>query len=87
MLSKTWGPIINWIAIVWVVFIVIVLMLPQYAPGNTVATFNFAPIAVLVVIGFAGIWWAVSARKWFKGPKVQGTAEELAEIERDLNVI
>ena len=29
VLSKTWGPIINWIAIVWVVFIVILLMLPQ----------------------------------------------------------
>ena len=85
VLSKTWGPIIGWIAIVWVIFIVIVLMLPQYTPGNTVATFNFTPIAVLVVIGFAVIWWVVSARKWFTGPKVQGTAEELAEIERDLN--
>jgi hypothetical protein len=42
---------------------------------------------VLVVVGGAGLWYAVSARKWFKGPKVQGTAEELAEIEADLNVI
>ena len=29
VLSKTWGPIINWLAIIWVVFIVILLMLPQ----------------------------------------------------------
>jgi ABC-type nickel/cobalt efflux system permease component RcnA len=78
--------VIGWIAIVWVVFIVIVLMLPQYKPGNTLATFNFAPLAVLAVIGFAGIWYAVSARKWFKGPKIQGTPEELAEIERDLSI-
>ncbi len=35
----------------------------------------------VVVIGFAGIYWLVSARKWFKGPKVQGTPEELAAIE------
>ena len=77
---------IGWIAIVWVIFIVIVLMLPQYSPGITVTTFNYAPIAVLVVIGFAGIWYAVSARKWFKGPRIQGTAEELAEIERDLSI-
>ena len=42
---------------------------------------------MLVVVGGAGLWYAVSARKWFKGPKVQGTPEELAEIERDLNVI
>ena len=39
---------------------------------------------VLVVIGFAGIYWLVSARHWFKGPKVQGTAEELAAIEHEL---
>jgi len=81
-----YGALINWIAIIWVIFIVIVLMLPQFAPGNTLTTFNFAPLAVLVVIGFAGIWYAVSARKWFKGPKIQGTPEELAEIERDLSI-
>ena len=80
------GPLIGWLAIIWVIFIVIVLMLPQAAPGNTVATFNYAPVAVLVVVGFAGIWWALSARKWFKGPKIQGSPEELAEIERDLSI-
>ena len=53
---------------------------------NTATTFNFAPLAVLVVIGFAGIWYALSAHKWFKGPKIQGTPEELAEIERDLSI-
>src|SRR5665647_2988662 len=82
----SYGVVLNWIAIIWVVFIVIMLMLPQAAPGNTVATFNFAPLAVLVVVGFAGIWYAVSARKWFHGPKVQGTPEELAEIERELSL-
>ena len=66
------------------VFIVILLMLPQYSPVTTLS-FNYAPIAVAVVVGGAGLWYAVSARKWFKGPKVQGTAEELAEIERDLS--
>jgi hypothetical protein len=41
---------------------------------------------VVAVIGFAGIWYAVSARKWFKGPKVQGSADELAEIEHELSI-
>ena len=31
-------------------------------------------------------WWVVSAKNWFKGPKVQGTPEELAAIERDLEL-
>jgi amino acid transporter len=83
-LNKTWGPIIGWIAVVWVVFICIVFMLPFYEPMLTSHDFNFTPVAVLAVIGFAGIWWAISARKWFKGPKIQGSAEELAAIEAEL---
>ena len=80
------SAVIGWIAIVWVIFICIMFMLPAYKPYNTIKTFNYTPIAVLVVIGFAGIWWAVSARKWFKGPKIQGSAEELAAIEHDLSI-
>ena len=38
-----------------------------------------------VVLGFAGIWWMLSARHWFTGPKVQGTAEGLAAIEAELD--
>jgi hypothetical protein len=36
------------------------------------------------VMAVATLWWFVSTRKWFTGPRVQGTPEELAEIERDL---
>ncbi len=61
-------------------------MLPQVSPVSR-STFNYTPVAVVVVLGFAGIWWLVSARHWFTGPKVQGTAEELAEIEHDLESI
>ena len=67
----------------WVVIITILFMLPQVGP-ITFTTFNYAVFAVLAVIGFAGIYWLVSARKWFTGPRVQGTPEELAAIEREL---
>jgi len=50
----------------------------------TRTNFNYTVVAVVVVLGFAGIWWLVSARKWFTGPKVQGTPEELAAIEAEL---
>jgi len=79
----SYGPVIGWIAVVWVVFICIVFMLPQFTP-ITAKNFNYTVVAVGAVIGFAGIWWVVSARKWFKGPKIQGTPEELAAIEREL---
>lgn len=78
-----WSRLVGMIAVGWVAFITVLFMLPQVSPV-TVGTFNYAPVAVLAVLGFAGIWWLVSARTWFTGPKVQGTPEELAAIERDL---
>ena len=48
-----WSYVVGWIAVVWVVIITILFMLPQVGP-ITLTTFNYASIAVLVVIGFAG---------------------------------
>jgi amino acid transporter len=80
-----WSRPIGIVAVVWVVFITILFMLPTVSPVDA-TTFNYTPIAVLVVLGFAGVWWQVSAKNWFTGPKVQGTAEELAEVERDIEL-
>jgi amino acid permease (GABA permease) len=74
---------IGWIAVVWVVFICILFVLPQFSP-ITWSTFNYAIVAVGVVLQFAGGWWFLSAKNWFTGPRVQGSAEELAEIETEL---
>jgi hypothetical protein len=79
------------VATIWVVFIVILFRLPQYLPqfdanGPVWADINFTPLVFLVVLGGAALWWVVSAKNWFKGPKVQGTAEELAAIERELEL-
>jgi amino acid permease (GABA permease) len=80
-----WSYLIGWTAVVWVVIIFFLFMLPQFGPISWL-TFNYACIAVAVVIGYAGIYWLVSAKNWFKGPKVQGSAEELAAIEKELSV-
>jgi len=79
-----WSYLVGIIAVVWVIFITILFMLPTASPigwGN----FNYTIVAVLAVIGFAGIYWLVSARNWFTGPKVQGTPDELAAIEQELS--
>ena len=60
-------------------------LLPQAQP-ITISSFNYTPVVFIVVLGGAALWYAVSAKNWFKGPKVQGTPEELAEIERDLEI-
>jgi amino acid transporter len=81
-----WSRTIGTIATIWVVFIAILFLLPQVTPVDNPANFNYAPVAVGVVILFAGGWWILSAKNWFKGPKVQGSTEELAAIERDLEM-
>lgn len=78
-----WSTPIGIVAVIWVVVITILFMLPTTSPV-TWKSFNYTVIAVAAVLGFAGIWWAVSARRWFTGPKVQGSAEELAAMEADL---
>jgi amino acid permease (GABA permease) len=78
-----WSRPIGIIACVWVAFIFVLFMLPTVSP-ITHTNFNYAVVAVVAVVGFAGIWWLVSAHKWFTGPKVQGTPEELAAIETEL---
>jgi hypothetical protein len=44
-------------------------------------------VAVAVVVADSGIYWFASAKNWFTGPKVQGSAEELAKIEAELEAV
>ncbi|HEX4725770.1 MAG TPA: amino acid permease [Pseudonocardiaceae bacterium] len=78
-----WGRPVGIIASVWVAFIFILFMLPTAYPIKF-SNFNYTSIAFLVVLGGAAVWWFASARKWFTGPRVQGTEEELAAVEREL---
>ena len=80
-----WSRPIGTVATIWVVFIAILFMLPQVTPINA-TTFNYAPVAVGVVLLFAGGWWVLSAKNWFKGPRSRARPEELAAIERDLEL-
>jgi amino acid transporter len=83
-----WSPFIGWISVAWVVFISILFCLPNVKNSPfSWKLFNYTPIAVGAVLILAGGWYLISARKWFKGPKVQGTAEELAAIEHELESV
>jgi amino acid transporter len=79
---------IDWIAILWIVFICIVFLLPTFNGGVPFKSnfdwllFNYTPLPVFGTFLLFGGWYLLSARKWFKGPIRQGTEEELAAIER-----
>ena len=79
-----WSSVVGIIACTWVVFITVLFVLPAASP-ITWKTFNYAIVALVAVIGFAGIYWLVSAKNWFTGPRVQGSPAELAAIEQELS--
>ncbi|MGW5258729.1 amino acid permease [Streptomyces sp. NPDC004012] len=67
-----WSQAIGVVSVVWVAVITVLFMLPQVSPV-TWGTFNYAPVAVLVVLGFAATWWLASARHWFLNPQHERT--------------
>jgi hypothetical protein len=78
---------IDTISLIWVAFIAVLFSLPLFYDGLPwSANFSWS-LTNYTVLWFAGIglffggWWAVSARKWFKGPVRMGTEEELERIE------
>jgi amino acid transporter len=68
-----WSALVGWAAIVWVGIICVLFVLPTASP-ITASTFNYTIVAVAVVLGGAWVWWMVSARHWFTGPR-QNVAE------------
>jgi amino acid permease (GABA permease) len=75
-----WGRPVAVVAVVWVVIITILFMLPTKTPVTS-TNFNYTPLAVLVVLGFASAWWWLSARHWFTGPRRQASIDTLIELE------
>jgi amino acid transporter len=81
-----WSRPIGIIAVSWVAIITILFILPTAFPV-TLANFNYSIVLVAAVGIGTGIWWLVSARRWFKGPKAQGSAEQLVAIETALEAV
>jgi len=69
-------------AVLWIGFISIVFCLPQVNPVTS-QTFNYAPVAVGIVLFYSLGFWVISARKWFAGPvrhiKEERTSTDIAE--------
>ncbi|MFI9331277.1 amino acid permease [Kitasatospora sp. NPDC052868] len=66
-----WSRPVGAVAVGWTAVITVLFMLPTVSPV-TAESFNYTPVAVAVVLGFAGLWWLFSARHWFTGPRIHG---------------
>lgn len=67
--------VLGWIAVVEIVIVSIYFIMPfapAGMPGNpdfTWTSVNYAPIAVGVVLIGIALWWTLSAKHWFTGPR------------------
>jgi amino acid permease (GABA permease) len=78
-----WSKPIGIIAVTWIAIITVLFVLPTVFPP-TFGNLNYTIVAIGVVGVGTALWWVLSAHKWFKGPIVQGSAEQLAAIEAEL---
>lgn len=89
---RGYSKVVGWVAVTWVVFVSLLFVAPlfpqwQWWNPDDVNTANFAGPLMLASFLFVGGWWVLSARKWFTGPRVQGSPEELRAIERELDAL
>jgi hypothetical protein len=68
---------IAWAAILFLVFGIVLAMFPSMGPNPTPQDMNYTVVVNMAVWGGATIYYFVSARKWFTGPK---TTVEEAEL-------
>ena len=91
-----------WIAFISILFVAPVFypFWPIWGDGNNILdadgnptglykvnNFNFTGPLIIIAAVFVLGYWRFSGRKWFTGPKVQGTKEELMAIERELDAV
>jgi len=84
--------VVGWVSLVWIGVVSVLFVCPlspqwRWWDPDEINSANFTgPLMVLATLAF-GLWWVVSARRWFTGPKVQGTPEELLAVERELDAL
>ncbi|TJZ44217.1 amino acid permease [Streptomyces piniterrae] len=78
-----WGVPVGWIAVVWVTFVTLLFCLPQTYPIS-LKTFNYAPVALLVVLALAAIWWVVAGRRAYEIPAHGGSDREMARLDQEI---
>jgi amino acid transporter len=78
-----WSRPVATVAVVWIALSSVLFLLPQKSPITT-QSFNYAPVALAVVLAIATAWWFLTARRTYRGPIRYGTPEELAALEQDL---
>jgi hypothetical protein len=72
--------VIGWVAVIWVAFICVLFVLPPLSPV-TASSFNYAPVAVIVVVLIAVISWQAGGKTHFmQGAQDEHTTRAKSEV-------
>ncbi|KAF9440925.1 amino acid transporter [Macrolepiota fuliginosa MF-IS2] len=74
-----WSRPIGVIAILWALFVSVVLLFPLNPHIKSSNDMNYAVVIVLGVFMLSSLSWILSARKWFRGPVPNITEDEVAK--------
>ncbi|QVM06605.1 hypothetical protein D8B26_001312 [Coccidioides posadasii str. Silveira] len=77
-----WGTPVNIVAIVWVLFISVVLFFPPHKPV-TPENMNYAICVAAFIALFALSWWWLSARRKYTGPRTKDLIQEVPDEDID----
>jgi amino acid transporter len=73
-----WSVAVGSAAVAWVALVTVLFCLPQTKPAHglvTAASFNYAPVALIVVLALAAVWWRLAGRRTYEAPPLAGDAE------------
>lgn len=70
---------IGWAAIVFLIFGILLAMMPSGGPNPTPQTMNYTVVVNSAVWGGSLLYYFIDARKWFTGPKITISDVELTE--------
>ncbi|HEX9096652.1 MAG TPA: amino acid permease [Candidatus Dormibacteraeota bacterium] len=89
-LGRYW-PIVAWAAVIWVAFISIILMLPEYSANYTgdvigwlTATGTWAGPAVAIFLIIGGLYYLLWGKNHYNGPIIMGSEDDMRKLEADV---
>ncbi|TPX61376.1 hypothetical protein SpCBS45565_g07288 [Spizellomyces sp. 'palustris'] len=75
-----WSYLLGGLGCAWTALAFVLFNLPQAWPVKA-SELNYTPVAVGFMLAFAGGWWALDARRWFKGPTADIDMDSIAKAE------
>ncbi|MEW2028990.1 amino acid permease [Streptomyces roseifaciens] len=78
-----WSRPIGWAAVLWAAAVTVLFLLPQTSPV-TATSFNYTPIALLVALAMAAVWWRFGRHAY--GVPCSSTANAHGRTEEPENI-